>query len=97
MAEKVYVKDKNKLKKCIVNINDKMKQLAAEIKSLSSNIDKMMKGDGKTPYWNGEDAASFFRIAISNLAHDIEVYKQEKARLESLGSLFELVDQGYKK
>ena len=60
MAEKVYVKDKNKLKRCIVSINGKMTQLAAEIKSLSSNIDKMMKGDGKTPYWNGEDVMAIF-------------------------------------
>ncbi len=97
MAEKIYVKNKNKLKNYIVSINGKMTQLATEIKSLSSNIDKMMKGDGKTPYWNGEDAAGFFRLAVSNLAHDIEVYKQERARLESLGSLYELVDQGYKK
>ena len=35
MAEKVYVKDKNKLKRCIVSINGKMTKLADEIKSLS--------------------------------------------------------------
>lgn len=97
MAEKVTVKDKNKLKTYIVNINERMKLLAKEIISLSSNIDKMMKGDGKTPYWNGEDAVGFFRLAIANLSHDIEVYKAERERLEALGSLYELVNQGYKK
>ena len=97
MAEKVTVKDKNKLKAYVVNINERMKLLAKEIISLSSNIDKMMKGDGKTPYWNGEDAVGFFRLAISNLSHDIEVYKAERERLEALGSLYELVNQGYKK
>ena len=97
MAEKVTVKDKNKLKTYVVNINERMKLLAKEIISLSSNIDKMMKGDGKTPYWNGEDAVGFFRLAISNLSHDIEVYKAERERLEALGSLYELVNQGYKK
>ena len=97
MAEKVTVKDKNKLKNYVVNINGRMTLLAKEIISLSSNIDKMMKGDGKTPYWNGEDAVGFFRLAISNLSHDIEVYKAERERLEALGSLYELVNQGYKK
>ena len=97
MAEKVSVKDNKKLGKYIESINERMKLLAKEIISLSSNIDKMMKGDGNTPYWNGEDAVGFFKLAISNLSHDIEVYKAERARLEALGGLYELVNQGFKK
>ncbi len=91
------VKDKKKLKNNIETINSYMCKLADELNGLSQNLNNLMKGDNDGPYWNGEDAASFYKIAVKNLNNNIEDYVSARGRLESLGTLYELVDQGIKK
>lgn len=93
----VVVKDIRTLQNGIKNVNSYMVKLADELKSLSSNINAMMKGDKNGPYWNGEDAVAFYRIAKGNLTHDIENYTSARAKLEALGTIYELVAAGYKK
>ena len=93
----VTVKDKNKLKTNVTNINSYMTKIDTELKSLSNNINAMMVGDKTTPYWNGSDAATFYKNAIANLKHDIDAYVSARNQLDALGELYELVNSGYKK
>ncbi len=99
MAKKTSatVKDKKLLKSYVTQINAEMKILAGEIKKLSENLDKMMKGEKDGPFWNGEDAQTFFKVAVANLKHDIDDYVTAKEKLDALGELYELVNLGYKK
>jgi len=99
MANKteITVKDKNKLKTNVTNINSYMTKIDAQLSDLSKNLNAMMVGDKTTPYWNGEDAVSFYNVGISNLKNDIEDYVSAKNELDALGELYELVAAGYKK
>ena len=94
---KITVRDKNKLKTNVVNINSYMVKLSNELKSLSDNLNAMMVGDKNTPYWNGEDAIKFYNVGISNLKNDIADYVTARNELDVLGELYELVAAGYMK
>ena len=93
----VTVKNKDTLKKNVVNINTYMAKIAEELKLLSNNLNTLMKGKDGVAYWDGDDAVRFYNIAVSNLKNDIADYVTARNELEVLGRIYELVNAGYKK
>lgn len=89
MAKSTAGINKTGLKKNVVNINTYMTQLAKELKDLSSNINALMVGNADGPYWNGNKAMKFYKVAITNLAHDNKDYKTAYNRLSSLAVSYE--------
>ncbi len=88
MAENVKIK-KKQLKTNIEHINSEMKLLADEMKHLSEYLNTMMKGDGTSPYWNGQAAKTFYEKAINNLKNDIEDYKSAYTTLSTIAVKYE--------
>ena len=66
--EDEYIKMCNDLKANIDKAGD-------AIKKLSGNLEGIMKGDSKGPYWNGARAKSFYKTARGNLNNTIAAYE----------------------
>ena len=81
--------DKQKLKNNIINIDTKMKDLSSNLKKLSENLNEMMNGSSKEPYWNGKAAKKFYERGVGNLKNDIKDYQSSYKKLNEIAVKYE--------
>ena len=60
-------KQKDKL---IQDLNDNIAKLEVSLDSLKESVDELQNGNGKYPYWNGENAVSLIKNALSQYNYD---------------------------
>lgn len=60
-------KQKDKL---VQDLEDNIVKLEKSLKELKESIDKLQTGDGKYPYWNGNNAFTIIKGALSQYNFD---------------------------
>ena len=67
--------DKTKLKKVQKTLESEINQLGAHLKKLKQDVEALEKGDGKTAYWSGTRAYTWYKNILAHYDHDIQLKK----------------------
>ena len=66
--------NKNKQKdKLLEDFDKELELLNQSLGSFQKSVTSLMKGDGKQPYWNGENACNVFKNSLSQLYSDCDL------------------------
>lgn len=73
----------------ISNLIKKVNSYASDVEKVKTEINNMMKGDGKSAYWEGEAARAWFTNAIKKTNKLVGNYSNTVAAVTSLAKLIE--------
>lgn len=83
------IKSTSTVKTIIQQLNSDLKDMNTRLKTLSEQINEMMKGDADGPYWNGKKAKNFYTKAKKNLDNNIADYQYAYTTLSKLAVKYE--------
>lgn len=75
MAAKKGGYNKTEFKKVYKQLTTEASQLRTHLKSLKTHIETMEKGNGKTAYWSGKRAYTWYTNILAHYDHDVQLLK----------------------
>lgn len=61
---------KSQIKDLSKKLNDEVSHFKKALSKLEKDVDKLQKGDGNEPYWNGKSACDWTMNCLAHIDHD---------------------------